>query len=47
MKMPDISEEGKLYFIDPNPSVKLKGRVADLDGIIIEWTAEQIFEIYR
>ena len=32
---------GKLYFIDPNPSVKLKGRVADLDGIIIEWTAEQ------
>lgn len=31
----------KLFFVDPKPSVKLRGRVKELGGRVIEWTAEE------
>lgn len=39
--------KGKLIFVDPNPSMMLKGRVKELSGIIIEWTAEQFLEFVQ
>lgn len=33
--------KGKLIFIDPYPTVKLKTRIKRLDGILLEWTTEK------
>lgn len=37
-------QRGKLVFIDPYPSVKLKTRVKSLGGVLIEWTTEQFLD---
>ncbi len=36
--------KGRLFFIDPKPSVKLKGRISDLNGVVINWTAKEFLE---
>lgn len=39
--------KGKLFFIDPKPSIKLKGRVKELGGKIIEWNTEQFLQFVK
>ena len=36
--------KGKLFFIEPNPTLKLQMRVERLEGTIIEWTAEEFLK---
>lgn len=36
--------KGRLFFIEPYPSLKLKMRVERLGGIIIDWTTKQFLE---
>lgn len=36
--------KGKLFFIEPNPTLKLKMRVERLGGTIIEWTTEKFLQ---
>lgn len=38
---------GKLFFIDPSPSMKLKARIKALKGIIIEWTTEDFLKFIK
>ena len=33
--------KGKLIFIDPNPNLKLRTRIKDMNGILLKWTTEQ------
>lgn len=33
--------KGKLIFIDPTPTVKLRTRIETLDGILLRWTTEE------
>lgn len=39
--MQDIFWKGKLFFIEPYPTLKLQMRVERLEGTIIKWTAEE------
>lgn len=39
--------KGKLFFIEPYPTLKLQMRVERLEGTIIKWTARRIPEICR
>lgn len=36
--------KGNLFFIDPNPKLKLKTRIKMMGGILLEWTTEQFFQ---
>ena len=36
--------KGKLLFIDPNPTLKLKTRIEAMGGILIKWTTEQFLK---
>lgn len=36
--------KGKLIFIDPYPSVKLKARISALKGILLQWNTEQFLQ---
>lgn len=33
--------KGKIFFIDPKPSLKLKTRIKKMGGVLIEWTTEE------
>lgn len=36
--------KGNLFFIEPNPKLKLKTRVEQMNGTIVKWTAEQFMQ---
>lgn len=36
--------QGSLFFVDPKPSVMMKGRIEELGGTIIEWTTEEFLK---
>ncbi|MBS1928221.1 MAG: SIR2 family protein [Bacteroidetes bacterium] len=38
------STRGKLYFINPAPSILLKSKIERVQGILLEWTTEQFLE---
>lgn len=40
-------QRGKLIFIDPYPSVKLRTRIKSLDGILITWTTENFLTFVK
>ncbi len=36
--------KGKIFFIEPNPTLKLKSRVESLGGTIVKWTSEEFLK---
>lgn len=38
------SSRGKIFVINPKPSLLLRSRIEKLQGILIEWTTEEFFE---